>query len=79
MMLPISGESGGVPADESPTLHFAGCRSSSLDLEMQPWFMSVNSRLSVSDGWLSWRFAQLLSPSTDGNILISGVLPFPAR
>ena len=36
MMLPMSAESDGVPADESPTLHFAGCRSSGLDLEMRP-------------------------------------------
>jgi len=55
-------------ADESPTLHFAACRSSSLDLEMRPGSVSVNSRLVVSDGWLSRRFTQLLSPSTEGNI-----------
>ena len=79
MMLPMSAESDGVPADESPTLYFASCRSSSLDLEVPPWSMSVSSRVLVSDGWLSRRFAQLLSPSTDGNILISGTLPFPAR
>jgi hypothetical protein len=74
MMLPMSAESDGVPSDESPTLHFAG---SSLDLEMRPWFISVNSRLSVSDGWRSRRFAQLLSPSTDGNIFDFRNIAFP--
>jgi hypothetical protein len=34
MVLPISREPDEVPADESPTRHLAGCRSS-LDLEMR--------------------------------------------
>ena len=49
----------------SATLHFARCRSSSLDLEMRPWFISVNSRLSVSGGRLSQRSERLVSPSMD--------------
>jgi hypothetical protein len=86
-----------VPTDESPTPHFAGCRSS-LELEMRLnlpvvdelmrprfprlhsllhgrdygrehirlRFISVNSRLSVSGGWLCRRSAQCVSPLTDG-------------
>ena len=41
------------------------------------WFISVNSRLSVSDGWRSRRFAQLLSASTDGNIFDFRNIAFP--
>jgi hypothetical protein len=71
-MLSISRLAGEVTADESPTRHFDGCPSSSLDLEMRleassrPWLISVNSRLSVSERWLFRCFAQLVSPSTDG-------------
>jgi hypothetical protein len=76
-MLPMSRESDGVAAYESPTLHFAGCRCLSPYLEMRPWFISVDSRLSVSEGWRSRRFAQLLSPSTDGNIFDFRNIAFP--
>jgi hypothetical protein len=68
-LLTMSAESDRVPPDQSPTLHFAACRSLRLDLEMRPWFISVNSRLSVSDGSRSLRFVQLLGPSTSGNTL----------
>ena len=60
--------------DESPTRHFAGCRSSSPDLEnavgnrerIPSPFITVNSRLSVSGGWPSRHSTRWVTHSTYG-------------
>ncbi len=79
MMLPMSRKSDGVPADESPTLHFAGCRSSGLDLEMRR-LVYLRQQSAVGVRRMAFRrFAQLLSPSTDGNIFDFRNIAFPAR